>query len=151
MGVAQPDGAGGPPPDGQGGPPSNAPKPPSVEDQVKSLDKLLKFSDEQKTKVTAVLKQSREDEQKVFENESTSFADKRIALKDIHETANSKVRELLSDDQKKKFDEYVKKHQHKNSEGGPGDGEGGPDGPPPDGPPPGDGGGPGGGGPGGGF
>jgi periplasmic protein CpxP/Spy len=84
---------------------------PSVDDQVNNLDQKLKLSDEQKTQVHSILQDQRDKMTALFQDQSTPQQERRAKMREVHEASNNKIREILNDDQKKKFDEYEKEQQ----------------------------------------
>ena len=84
---------------------------PSVDDQVKSLTQELSLSDDQQAKVRSILEDQRTQMQQAMQDTSASRQDKMAKMKEIHQTATGKINNLLNDDQKKKYDEYLQKRQ----------------------------------------
>jgi len=86
-------------------------QPPSVDDQLKTLTKQLQLTDDQQPKVRDILQNRHDQIQQVMQDTSTPRAEKWSKMREIHETTNGKIRALLTDDQKKKFDDYLQKQQ----------------------------------------
>ena len=84
---------------------------PSVEDQLKALTERLTLTDDQQTKVKAILEDTRSQSTKIFQDDSMSREDKMAKLRTLREAGNGKIREVLTDDQKKKFDDMQKEMQ----------------------------------------
>ncbi len=84
---------------------------PSVEDQVKNLTEKLSLTDDQQGKVKTILEDTRSQMMKVMQDDSMSREDKMAKGRSLRETANGKIRDLLTDDQKKKFDDMQKEMQ----------------------------------------
>ncbi|HXZ79739.1 MAG TPA: hypothetical protein VEG30_07405 [Terriglobales bacterium] len=84
---------------------------PSVDDQVKNLTQELSLSDDQQTKVRSILQDQRTQMQQTMQDTSASREDKMAKMKDIHQSSTGKIRDLLNDDQKKKYDDYLQKRQ----------------------------------------
>jgi Spy/CpxP family protein refolding chaperone len=110
----------GPPPGGRGNP---------AERQQRQLDmmtKALSLTPDQVTQVKAIL----DDQQKqmMAARNSDSGADPREAMMAIRKASNDKIKALLTDDQKPKFDEMMSQQRGR---GGYGGGQGGPPPPPP--------------------
>ena len=76
----------------------------NVADQVKDLTEKLTLTEDQQAKVKTILEDTRDQMQKIRADESLSQEDKMAKGRGLRETANGKIRELLTDDQKKKFD-----------------------------------------------
>jgi len=133
-GFAQAPPEGGPP---DGGPPPDSPMQraspkEAAAAELKGLTKKLKLSEQQKTGIAPLLEDEHEQMNALFQDPAGSMAEMMARIKPIRESSNKKIRDLLTDDQKKQFDKISGKL------GGPG--EEPPDGPPPGvGPPPGEG------------
>jgi Spy/CpxP family protein refolding chaperone len=91
-----------PPPGGQGQRRSM----PSVDDQLKMMTDKLGLTADQQAKIKPILEDQRTQAQAVMKDDSLSQDDKRTKMRSLHESTNSKVRDLLTDDQKKKYDEW---------------------------------------------
>jgi Spy/CpxP family protein refolding chaperone len=89
---------------------------PSVDDQVKELTKQLKLTDDQQPKVRDLLQKQQDQRKQVMQDTSIARGDKRSKMHAIHETTTGKIRDLLNDEQKKKYDDYLQKQQQ-NREG----------------------------------
>lgn len=79
--------------------------PMSVDDRVKMLADRLNLSDDQQSKVKSILTDSQKQQQSIRDDSSLSEDDRRSKMRGLRESTNSKIREVLNDDQKKKFDE----------------------------------------------
>lgn len=86
---------------------------PSVDDQVKNLTEKLSLTDDQQTKVKAILEDTRSQSMKIFQDDSMSREDKMSKIRTLREAGNGKIREVLTDDQKKKFDDLQKENQER--------------------------------------
>ncbi len=86
---------------------------PSVDDQVKNLTKQLKLSDDQQKQVRTILQDQRDRMQQQMQNSSASREDRRSKMREIHQSASGKIRDLLNDDQKKRYDEYQQKQMER--------------------------------------
>lgn len=84
---------------------------PSVDDQVKTLTEKLSLTDDQQGKVKTILEDTRSQMVKVMQDDSMSREDKMAKGRSLREAANGKIRDLLTDDQKKKFDDMQKEMQ----------------------------------------
>lgn len=105
---------GGPPPQGGGrGPMSTA-------DQLKDLTDKLSLTDDQQTKVKTILEDTRAQMQKLRGDDSLSQEDRMAKGRALREAANGKIRDVLTDDQKKKFDqmEQDRRDRMKQRQGG---------------------------------
>jgi periplasmic protein CpxP/Spy len=93
-------------------PPAQAPKGPgggggrfmSPEDRVKQLDEALKLTDDQKTKITDLLKTQQEKGQALRADQSMSREDRRAKMMEIGKATQDGIRALLTPDQQTKFD-----------------------------------------------
>jgi Spy/CpxP family protein refolding chaperone len=59
--------------------------------------------------------------QKLMQDDSLSSDDRRTKVRSLHESASGKIREILTDDQKKKFDDMqaeMQNHMHQRHGGG---------------------------------
>ena len=101
-----------PPPGGQRGQ-GGGRGPMSVEDQVKQLTERLSLTDDQQGKVKAILEDGREQMQKVRGDDSLSQEDKMSKARGIHDATTTKIRDILTDDQKKKFDELEQERRER--------------------------------------
>lgn len=99
--------------------------------QVEFLTKKLSLTPDQVTQVKAIEDDSRKQMMALREDTSIAGADKRAKMMDIHKAAQDKIRALLTDDQKTKYDalQAEMRERMENRRGGPG-------GPPPPPPPP---------------
>ena len=77
----------------------------SVDDQVKILTERLNLSTDQQTKIKAILDDNRQQMDTLRKDESMSREDKMSKARALRETTQGKIREVLNDDQKKKYDE----------------------------------------------
>jgi Spy/CpxP family protein refolding chaperone len=96
---------------------------PDVDTQLQRLSKKLKLTDEQKPQVKTILEEQRNQMQKEMEASSGDPGANRDKMREIHENASSKIRALLTDDQKTKYDKLQAQRQarmqkHWNKRGG---------------------------------
>lgn len=99
----------------------NRPGPMSVDDRVKMLADRLSLNDDQQTKVKSILTDSQQQQQSIRDDSSLSQDDRRSKMRSLRESTNSKIREVLNDDQKKKFDEMQQQMRDRAREGKGGD------------------------------
>ena len=99
--------------------------------QVEFLTKKLNLTPDQVTQVKAIEDDSRKQMMTLREDTSIAGADKRAKMMDIHKAAQDKVRALLTDDQKTKYDALQAEMRERMENRG-----GGPGAPPPPSPPP---------------
>ena len=128
------DGSAPPPPppaqqDGQGGPPNGGMhRHGGPERQVEMLTKRLNLTPDQVTQVKAIDLDQMTQMQAIRSNTTMSQDDRRSQMMTIHQTAQTKIRAVLNDEQKTKFDAMVA-HRRDHMEHG--DGQGPPPPPPP--------------------
>jgi hypothetical protein len=75
----------------------------SIDDRVKSLTKALDLDARQQSELKAVLQAQREETLQVWANESVPAAVRVKATEAIGERTADRIRELLNDEQKKKY------------------------------------------------
>ncbi|HVG90422.1 MAG TPA: hypothetical protein VNB54_02930 [Alphaproteobacteria bacterium] len=80
----------------------------NVDDHVKELTTRLNLTTDQQTKVKAILEENHQQMQAVMNDKSLSMDDKHAKMKSMHDSVHSKVRDILTDEQKPKFDAMVK-------------------------------------------
>ena len=80
----------------------------NVDDHVKELTTKLNLTADQQTKVKAILEENHQQMQATMKDESLSKEDKHARMKSMHDSIHSKVRDILTDEQKPKFDAMVK-------------------------------------------
>jgi Spy/CpxP family protein refolding chaperone len=109
------------PPQGQGGPRGGGR---GGEHQVEFLTKKLNLTPDQVTQVKAIDEDTWNQMKALREDTSVAQADKRTKMMDIHKASNDKIRALLTDDQKTKFDALQaemrdRMQHHRDGAGGP--------------------------------
>ncbi len=77
------------------------------------LSQKLNLSADQKAKVTDIFKSEQAEMQKIHGDASTSQADRRSKMMDIHKSSTDQVRALLNADQQKKFDEMMARREQR--------------------------------------
>ena len=80
---------------------------PTVEMQLKVLTEKLGLSGEQQIKIKSILEELRDATQKLVQDESTSREELLNKVRPHRYQADKKIRSLLSDEQKKKLDQYL--------------------------------------------
>jgi Spy/CpxP family protein refolding chaperone len=76
----------------------------SPDEELQKLDKALKLTDDQKNQIKPILEDRQQKVQSLRSDTSVSGQDRWGKMRSIREESNSKIRNLLNDDQKKKFD-----------------------------------------------
>jgi len=98
-----------------GGPMGGPRQMPSVDAQLDELSQKLSLTDAQKSQVKTILQDQRDQMKQVMDNSSGSREDNRSKMREIHEKASGKIREVLTDDQKTKYDK-LQEERHKRME-----------------------------------
>ena len=80
----------------------------NVDDHVKELATKLNLTADQQTKVKAILEENHQQMQATMNDKSLSMDDKHAKMKSMHDSVHAKVRDILTDEQKPKFDAMVK-------------------------------------------
>jgi len=111
-----------PPTTGQGQGQGQGPgRMPTAEDQVRMLDEKLNLTDKQKTDVKQLIEETHAQMLTIRSDESLSRENKMDRARKLHEASMSKLRDMLTDDQKKKFDDMqqqMKDHHGEKPQGG---------------------------------
>jgi len=116
-----------PPPQDQAGPRQGGPGG-MRGNQVEFLTKKLNLTPDQVTQVKAIDADTMNQMKALHEDTSVAGPDKRAKMMDIHKASQDKIRALLTDDQKTKFDALqAEMREHRENHGG---GQGGPPPPP---------------------
>lgn len=89
----------------------------NVDDHVKMLTEKLNLSDDQQAKVKSILTDSHQQMQAIRGDSSLSQDDRRSKMRSLREATNSKVRDVLNDDQKKQFDEMQQQMREQGKKG----------------------------------
>jgi hypothetical protein len=80
---------------------------PTVGQQLKALTEKLNLSGDQQVKITAILQEMYDAAQKVVQDKSLSHEERLAKVRPQRYKAAQQMREILSDDQKKKLDQYL--------------------------------------------
>ena len=127
--LAQNNDAPPPPQSDQAGPPARPHGGPMGARQVEMLTKRLNLSPDQVTQVKAINDDTMKQAAAVRDDTTLARADKRGKMMDIRKASQDKIRAVLNDEQKTKYDAMpARMREHRNGR------QGGQDGPPP--PPP---------------
>jgi hypothetical protein len=100
MGQGQGRGQGGGSPSGHG----QGEGRPTVAEHLKSLTERLNLSSDQQARIKVILEEQRVQMQAIWQDTSLSREDKTSRAQTVREAANSKMRVVLTDEQRKKFD-----------------------------------------------
>jgi len=90
---------------GPGGPPP--PRPERPEQELRRLNKKLKLNDEQKTKVMVILRERSSGIKALMDDQDTSMSEKFPQMAKLWDTGNSRIRDLLTPDQRATFDKLL--------------------------------------------
>ena len=80
----------------------------SVDDHVKDISAKLNLTADQEAKVKAILVENHQKMESTMNDTSLSKDDKHAKMQSIHDSVHTQVREILTDEQKPKFDAMVK-------------------------------------------
>jgi hypothetical protein len=80
----------------------------SPEDRVKALKDSLSLDSTQVTKVLAIYKWQQDEGAKLREASQGDFASMRTAMQDLNAKSDEKIKGVLTDVQKKKYEEMIK-------------------------------------------
>jgi protein CpxP len=95
---------------------------PSVDERVLHLTKTLNLSDDQQTKVKSILQDEHNQMVSLKQDKSMSQEDQHAKFQQIHQASAQKIRDVLNDEQKAKFDQMQAEHKgHMGKHGGHGD------------------------------
>jgi hypothetical protein len=79
-------------------------QPPTVDEQVKHLTDKLNLTADQQSKIKPILEDQRQQMETVRNDSSLSREDRMTKMRTIRESAASKIKDNLNDDQKKQYD-----------------------------------------------
>lgn len=79
---------------------------PTVDGQLKALTEKLDLTGDQQAKVKPILQELHENTQKLVRDQSLSREELLGKVRPLRMKADKSIREILSDDQKKKLDQY---------------------------------------------
>ena len=77
---------------------------PTVEDHLKMLSEKLALTADQQTKARPILQEMHDGARKVMQNQKISDDERTSKLRTCHLRADTKLRQILNDDQKKRLD-----------------------------------------------
>jgi len=94
----------------------------SVDERLQHMTKMLNLSDDQQAKLRPILQQQQDQVASLKQNTSMSQQDRHAKFQQIHQDTQQKIRGLLNDDQKAKFDQMQDRHKgHMGKQGGQGE------------------------------
>ncbi len=91
---------------------------PNADAQIKHFTEVLNLTDNQQTAVKAILEDTHKQAEAVLADKSLSPEDRKAKMSTLHESAHAKMRDILNDEQKKKFDDMrtrMEQHMHENN------------------------------------
>jgi len=94
---------------------------PSVDDQVAAMTDELNLTADQQAKIKPLLQDQHDQMQTLMKDTSLSPDDRRAKARSVHQSTVAKVREVLNDDQKKKYDAWqaeMREKMRQHMEGG---------------------------------
>ena len=80
---------------------------PTVQEQLKVLTEKLDLTGDQQAKITPILRELNGATQKLVQDKSLSREERLAKVRPRRYKADKQIREFLSDDQKKKLDQYL--------------------------------------------
>ena len=86
---------------------------PSVDDQVAAMTDELNLTADQQAKIKPVLQDQHDQMQSLMKDTSLSPDDRRAKARSVHQSTVAKVRDVLNDDQKKKYDAWQQEMREK--------------------------------------
>jgi len=87
---------------------------PSVEDHVKLLTEKLDLTADQQAKAKTILEDQRQQMDAIRKDDSLSREDKMSKMRALRQASQAKLREILTDDQKKKLDQLEQEMRDRN-------------------------------------
>jgi hypothetical protein len=81
---------------------------PSIEEQLKVLNQKLDLTAGQRAKIKPILQHLHDATENVMQDDALSREDRLAKVRPQRQMADQKMREILSDEQKKKLDQYEK-------------------------------------------
>lgn len=91
---------------------------PSVDDQLKNMTDRLNLTADQQAKIKPILEDTHSQAQTLMNDNSLSQDDRRSKMHSLHESSSAKIRDVLNDDQKKKFDAWQQEMRARQHPGG---------------------------------
>ena len=80
----------------------------NMDDMMQELTTKLNLTADQQTKIKSIMEEQHEQMRATMNDQSMSKEEKHAKMKSMHDSIHAKVREVLTDDQKPKFDAMVK-------------------------------------------
>jgi protein CpxP len=83
---------------------------PTVDEQVQHMTQKLNLTSDQQSQVKSILENERQQMEALHNDTSTAEQDKRQKFQTMRQENSTKIRDVLNDDQKKKYDAMQKEH-----------------------------------------
>ena len=80
----------------------------NMDDMMQELTTKLNLTADQQTKIKSIMEEQHEQMRATMNDRSMSKEEKHAKMKSMHDSIHAKVREVLTDEQKPKFDAMVK-------------------------------------------
>jgi periplasmic protein CpxP/Spy len=80
----------------------------NMDDMMQELTTKLNLTADQQTKIKSIMEEQHEQMRATMNDQSMSKEEKHAKMKSMHDSIHAKVREVLTDEQKPKFDTMVK-------------------------------------------
>jgi protein CpxP len=84
---------------------------PTVDEQVQHMTQKLNLTSDQQSQIKSILENERQQMEALHNDTSTSQQDKMEKFRTARQENSTKIRDLLNDDQKKKYDAMEKQHE----------------------------------------
>jgi Spy/CpxP family protein refolding chaperone len=86
---------------------------PSVDDQMAAMTEQLNLTADQQAKIKPLLQDQHDQMQGLMRDQSMSQDDRRAKARSVHQSTVAKIRDILNDDQKKKYDAWQQEMREK--------------------------------------
>ena len=86
---------------------------PSVDERVQHMTKMLNLSNDQQTKVKSILQDEHKQIASLRQDTSLTQEDRHAKFQQIHGATAQKIRDVLNDEQKTKFDQMQAQHEER--------------------------------------
>ena len=84
---------------------------PTVDEQVQHMTQALNLTSDQESQIKTILTSEREQMEALHKDTSTSQQDKMDKMRTLRQENSTKIRDVLNDDQKKKYDAMEKNRE----------------------------------------
>lgn len=90
----------------------------SVDDTLKMLSEKLNLTEDQQAKVKSILVEDHQQMHAIMDDSSLSQEDKKSKAHSLRDVTHAKIREILNDDQKQKFNQLIQDMKREHSKEG---------------------------------